>query len=214
MRIAFLAYRGWALSIVETLAKENEVSVFKSPEEASSQKISAFKPQLIFVAGWSWLIPREVLKIAPAIGLHPSMLPKYRGGSPIQHQIIRGEKTGGVTLFHVSEKLDKGEIAFQEEMSLDGHLDKVFDRISALGLKLFRKTISSYPGIPANQQDEKLATYFKRRKPEESEITARDFETKSAEELYNFVRALEDPYPNAFLKTRDNRKLFFKRADL
>ena len=65
--------------------------------------------------------------------LHPSPLPKYRGGSPIQNQIINGEKKSAVTIFKINNILDGGDIYYQKKISLEGSLNEIFDRIIKLG---------------------------------------------------------------------------------
>ena len=70
--------------------------------------------------------------------LHPSPLPKYRGGSPIQNQIINGEKNSAVTLFKMTRNLDDGDIYKQIPFSLKGSLDDIFNRIIKLGYWLLK----------------------------------------------------------------------------
>ena len=136
--------------------------------------------------------------------LHPSPLPRYRGGSPIQNQIIRGEKKSAVTLFKMTKNLDDGDIYFQEEISFEGSLNNIFNRISKIGFKGTCKIIDGdYKPV---KQDHKYATYFKRRKPEDSEITIEEIKNNIAEYIYNKIRMLDDPYPNAYIMCGDNKK--------
>ena len=144
--------------------------------------------------------------------LHPSPLPKYRGGSPLQNQIIAGETSSAVTLFIMNEELDAGDIIAQEEISLEGHLDEIFARITEVGLRLTLDILKNgYQRIP---QDHSQASYCKRRKPEESEITLEEITNSSARYLYDKIRMLEDPYPNAFIRTADGMRLLIKRAEI
>ena len=158
------------------------------------------------------MVKKEFLDLAPCVCLHPSPLPKYRGGSPIQNQIIRGEKMSAVTLFYMTEGVDAGDIVLQEEISFEGHLQDILNRMTETGIRLTKKMLDGK--LEATAQDESKATFFKRRQPQQSELKAEDFCNKSSEELYDFIRALEDPYPNAFIVCKDGKKLLFKQCEI
>lgn len=211
MRVIFCAYRDWAFQIFKELEKlPHNFLLIKSPEDLN--KCEKFKPDLILFYGWSWIIGNNYLNLAPCVCLHPSPLPKYRGGSPIQNQIINGEQKSAVTLFYMSDKIDAGDIILQEEISLEGHLQEILDRIVDTGIKLTKELLNGKMG--SMPQDETSASVFKRRQPHQSELTADDFKNKTAEELYNIMRALEDPYPNAFIRCKDGSKLLFKTVEI
>lgn len=191
----------------------------KNPEFTSSpkfKKILELRPDVILFYGWSWKVPNELLKTAKCIGLHPSPLPKYRGGSPIQHQIIAGEKKSAVSLYYLEEELDSGDILAQKEFSLYGDLKDILARITKIGTILTaevldKMTRNELKPIPQNHSK---ATIYRRRKPEESEITLEEIKTKTARELYNKIRALQDPYPNAFIRCKNGTKLYIVKARL
>jgi methionyl-tRNA formyltransferase len=219
-KILFCGYRPWAKKIYDKLLKEHgkecSFNLVETPEGLEKQ-LQEQDPSAILFIGWSWIVRKEVVDKHLCICLHPSPLPKYRGGSPLQHQIINGEKQSAVTLFRMNEYIDKGEIYFQEEFSLSGDLKDVFDRMVEVGtggvLNIADKIINSIDlnGVPQNHEE---ATYFKRRVPKMSEIKIEDFLNFTAEEVYNKIRALQDPYPNAFIVCRDGSKLFLHGASI
>jgi methionyl-tRNA formyltransferase len=144
-------------------------------------------------------------------------LPKYRGGSPIQNQIVNGEKSSAVTYFKMNEKLDAGPILWQHEFSLDGELNEVLNRIANVGkdgISYILDEMLSGKTLKMIEQDHAKATIFKRRKPEQSEIKLEDFKNYTAEELYNKIRCLQEPYPNAFIVCKDNTRLYIKKASI
>lgn len=214
MKLACVGYRDWALQIYENVVQETnfDILMIQSKNEYDEQKLIDFNPDLILYYGWSWEVSATIINKFTSIMLHPSPLPKYRGGSPIQNQIISGEKSSMVTLFVMDKEMDAGLIIAHKEFSLEGHLKDIFQRIIAAGteltLKILREAYTPY------KQDESKATYYKRRKPEESELTMEELITKDGEYLFNKIRMLEDPYPNAFIKTIDGRKLIIKLAEL
>ncbi len=214
MNIACITYRDWAINIYDRIKEVYEDKhcflIWKTKESFNANKLKEFKPDLILWYGWSWIVDDEFIKNYESIMLHPSPLPKYRGGSPIQNQIINNEKLGAVTLFRMNEGLDKGDIYQQLPLSLLGTLDEIFGRISNLGFtatcNLIEKNYSLTP------QNDSNSTYFKRRKPKDSEITLEELKNKSSVYLYNKIRMLNDPYPNAYIKTSDGKKLYLLNA--
>lgn len=214
MRIVCVSYRDWALKIYDQIAKvtSHTVLIIRNREQYNEQVIKDFNPDMILYYGWSWIIKEDIINNYKCVMLHPSPLPKYRGGSPIQNQIINGEKKSAVTLFIMDKGMDTGDIIFQEEISLEGHLDKIFERITVVGTKLTLKILSE--DYKLKKQNNAQATIFKRRRPEDSEITLDEIQNKSGEYLYNKVRMLEDPYPNAYIKTKDGKKLIIKNMEL
>ena len=96
MNIACISYRDWALKIYSKLesniSKNHNFLIFRNKDEFDSKKLIDFQPDLILWYGWSWIVDNIFVDKYTSIMLHPSPLPKYRGGSPIQNQIINGEK--------------------------------------------------------------------------------------------------------------------------
>lgn len=240
MNVIYCGYRKWAFEILEKIidsssrwkinlivtTKEKEanykisnvetieINPNKIDDKNILAKLKSKKPSYILFYGWSWYVPKSVLNIAPCICLHPSPLPKYRGGSPLQHQIINGEKNSAVTLFFMTERLDDGDILSQESFSLDGDLDDVFRRIIDIGAKSAIRVLDKLQKGEkfAKPQNNSIATVYKRRTPNQSEIKSEYFRTRTAKQLHDFVRALQDPYPNAFLICKDGTKLYILKT--
>jgi methionyl-tRNA formyltransferase len=214
MRIACVGYRNWALNIYDRLAASTDHAflIFRSKAQFNKEALSDFKPDLVLFYGWSWLVPTDLLERHTCLMLHPSPLPHYRGGSPIQNQIIAGETYSKVTLFIMTDALDAGDIVGQSDLSLIGTIDEIFKRIEDEGVELTRHIFEN--GLQREQQDHSAATFCKRRKPSESEITAEELATKPAEYLYNKIRMLADPYPNAYIIAADGKKLMITAAHI
>jgi len=212
VRVACIGYRKWALNIYDALEKCTDDLYFicRSKLEFNESSIRDFNPDLILFYGWSWIVSERILTDYKCIMLHPSPLPKYRGGSPIQNQIIAGEKKSKVTIFIMNSEIDTGDIVGQDNISLEGTLDSIFKQIEKVGIQLTLKAIKEdFKAIPQNHSD---ATYCKRRNKADSEITIDEINNRSAEFLYNKIRMLDDPYPNAYIKTKDGRRLVILSA--
>lgn len=243
MNVVLAGYRSWAYNIFKSLTRidnkiwqisglittknaENDFQSLDIPilivnpqeldDQAVTKQIKIFKPDIFLFYGWSWMIPKELFSKYLCLALHPSPLPKYRGGSPLQHQIIRGENKGAVTIFKIGQGLDDGPIYSQTPCSLEGSLSEIFGKIVKIGIKNTVRILNAIAKNTAKSvpQDESKATIYKRRLPRDSELAIGDFQSKTAKELYNIIRALDDPYPNAYIVCRDGKKLFLKNAQV
>jgi methionyl-tRNA formyltransferase len=214
MRVACIGYRTWALKIYTGLIEStnNTFLMIRDKNEISYTEFEAFKPELILFYGWSNYVPKEIIKKYTCLMLHPSPLPKFRGGSPIQNQIIRGITDSAVTIFRMNEEVDSGEIWASEYLNLDGGIADIFDRISEIGLRLSMKILNR--DFQPYKQNDSESSFYPRRKPEESEITMKEVKQETGIYLFNKIRMLQYPYPNAFIKTKDGFKLRILKAEL
>lgn len=192
----------WYASVKET-AQRYRVPVYQPAKVSSPEYVDIIKklnPQVIFSFSWRQMLSTEILAIPEygCINMHGAFLPKYRGFTPVTWVIIQGESKTGITLHYMVQKADAGDIIAQAEVAIDfkDTGQTLYDKITEAGVRLFQET---YPKIknrtaPRIRQNEKEATYFGRRTPEDGII---DW-NKSAQQLYNWVRALTHPYPGAF----------------
>jgi methionyl-tRNA formyltransferase len=211
LKFGFFAYRDWALSIYSFLESEYDIDLFLPKSNLPNpDDYRAF-----FYVGWSWKVAPTILERTECVCLHPSPLPKYRGGSPLQHQIINGEKESAVALFKMTNDMDAGPIYSQRPFALDGTMKDILERITFLGLDMIGDLLNEFEkGNPKTTPQIGTPTVYKRRTPEESEITTEKIKNLSSESIYNFIRALGDPYPNAFIRGTDGKKVLIKSAVL
>ena len=204
----FCAYRDWSLKLYEKLLDvDDNFVLIKSPKKLTNSFVKKLNPEFIFFPDWSWIIPKKITDNYKCVCLHESNLPKFRGGSPLQNQIIRGITKTKTTAFFMSDGIDEGDIILQKNLSLKGKIEDIFLRMIDNDFKIITKIIS---GKYTVKKQKGTPTLFKRRKPKESELKNLNFTKKY---LYDFIRMLEDPYPNAFIKL-GKRKIIFKSANL
>ena len=206
MKIAYYGYRDWSISIFSKLDIEEKYLISNKDYDI----LEFIKPDLVFFIGWSHIIPNILIDKYKCICLHPSPLPKYRGGSPIQNQIINGEVDSAVTFFIMDQGLDTGDIILQSYISLNGKLDDIFKNIELIGIKDINKIITDYKNnqIVTYKQDDSKSTFYKRRNESESEINIEEILNDEPVYLYNKIRSLNDPYPNAYIRCKNGGKLF------
>lgn len=159
------------------------------------KEIKNLNPDCIVVVAFGAIIPKEILEIPKygCINLHPSLLPKYRGPSPIQYALLEGEKTTGVTTMILDEGLDTGPILLQEEVAIlpDDNYKTLSERLARIGADLMLKTLEGIEkgNIIPKPQDNEKATYTKKIEKKDCLI---DWNFP-AKRILNMVKAF---YPN------------------
>jgi methionyl-tRNA formyltransferase len=213
-KVLFCGYRDWAKKIIKEL-KESDSYIFIDQidsKEEFNEKIKYFLHDIdmVIFIGWSWIIPKEITSSVLCIGIHPSDLPQFRGGSPIQHQIIKGLKHSKVSLMTLSQdKLDAGDIWAKNDFSLEGeNMGVIFNNIVISSVQMLSEFLTKYPNIKPEKQDLNKGSYFKRRKPEESKIMQAELSKIPLEDLYNKIRCLTDPYPNVYIEDEYGNRLY------
>jgi len=193
-------------SPVKSLAIKNNLTVLepesiKSPEWA--EQIKSLAPDIAVVAAYGQIIPQTVIDIPKFgfINIHPSLLPKYRGASPVQSAILNGETETGVTIMLMDEKMDHGPILAQEKISIGNNEDtpSLLARTAELGAEMLPRVIADFVAgkIKPREQNHEAATFSKILKKEDGQI---DWQ-KSASEIYNQIRALR-PWPGTWANFR------------
>lgn len=199
-------------SPVKQIAFKYKIPVYQ-PEKISSlqSQISNLRPDLIIVASYGQIIPKEILDI-PKLGclnVHASLLPKYRGASPIQSAILNDEKETGITIMLMDEKIDHGPILTQEKIKItpDETGQTLHDKLSQLGAKLLIGTLSQWleGKIKPSPQNHQKATFTKRLFRDDGKI---DWQ-KSAEEIARQIRAF-DPWPGTYTQYQGKRLKILK----
>jgi|TARA_B110000495_G_scaffold177325_1_gene169330 methionyl-tRNA formyltransferase len=200
MVFLFCAYRDWSIKLYEKLSKKyDNFILLNSPKKLTFSFVKKLNPEFIFFPDWSWIIPEKITSNYKCVCLHESNLPKFRGGSPLQNQIIRGITKTKTTAFFMSKGIDEGDIILQQDLSLSGRMDEIFLRMIENDFKIIEKIILGNYKLTKQKGRRSI---FKRRKPEESEL---DSSPHSLEYFYNFIRMLDDPYPNAFIRLGDKK---------
>jgi methionyl-tRNA formyltransferase len=190
-----------------------------SNDRAFIDHIKELEPDLIIVVSWSQIIPKEILKIPRlgCVGIHYSLLPQRRGGAPLAWAIIEGCEESGLSLIYLDEGIDTGDIIdqipFRIELS-DTPADLLY-KIRDIAPKLLMRNIDAIENGTANKivQRNKITITYRQRKSKDSEITEEGWNL-SIQDLYNFMRALMHPYPNAFFKLGDDKILTINKAKL
>ncbi|NLO10594.1 MAG: methionyl-tRNA formyltransferase [Clostridiales bacterium] len=165
------------------------------------QIIRDLEPEVIVVAAFGQLLPKELLDIPPygCVNVHASLLPKYRGAAPIQAAIINGEEITGVTIQYMDVKLDTGDIILQESIPIADNETggSLYDKLAQLGASLLVKALGKLEDGTATRtpQDDSLATHVKMMDKEMGNI---DF-TQPAISIERMIRGL-NPWPSAYTK--------------
>jgi len=187
---------------VKLAALKNKLPLFQLPDVNDVKFIRTLvklAPELIVVVAFGQLLSKNILDLPEhgCINLHPSLLPRYRGASPIESAILNGEVETGVTTFYMSQKLDAGDIIFQEglEISPDDTAKSLSNRLSQLGAQVLTRTINliAKGEVSPVPQDESGASYTTKLKSHDGLI---DW-SQAAPKIHNLVRGM-NPWPGAY----------------
>ena len=191
-----------ALGDFEAFARAQEVPFHVARvRKDAAQTLLAWKPDCCFVLGWYWLLERDVLQAVPRgfLGVHNSLLPRYRGFSPLVWSMINGEEEVGYSVFSMTEGMDDGPVWVQRALKVgpEEHVGEVLHRLEA---DLMETLEDLYPKIlegsarPQPQPGDVPPTYCAQRVESDGQIDWR----WPAVQVFNFIRAQSDPYPGAF----------------
>ena len=201
-------------SPVKQFGIDNEIEVIqpkKIKDEKIIEKIKEINPDLIVVVAYGKILPKEIIDIPKygIINVHSSLLPKYRGASPIHSAILNGDTKSGVSIMYIGEGLDSGDVILQEscdilENDTLGTLHDKLKDLGAIGLEKALKLIEAEK-VEATKQDESLATFVKPITKEQAKIDWNN----TKEVIFNQVRGL-NPFPAAhtFNEKDENIKIY------
>jgi len=189
---------------------------FKSVGKEGEETLRKLRPDIFVVASYGQLFTQNILDIVPVtLNVHPSLLPLYRGATPIQAAILNGETKTGVSIQKMVKKLDAGDIIVQTKFELgeDETAGEAYVKASKVGAESLIKALRLIQGGEAvwKPQDDTKVTICRMIKKEHGVI---DF-NKSATELVNFVRGY-NPWPvaHAFYKGKLIKVFRAKKADM
>ena len=194
---------------VKILAEEKGIRVLQ-PEKISGDEdvlaeLKELNPDIIITAAYGQLVPESILEIPKykCINVHGSLLPKLRGGAPIQYSILEDHGKTGITIMYMVKKLDAGDMISKVEVDIldSDNYESLHDKLSIAGRDLLKETLPNiFTGnIAPEKQDDSLATFARNILREDEKI---DW-NKSARQIFNQIRAL-DPTPGAFTYLDEN----------
>ena len=199
----------WNKGLAESLQKDTGAAwklIYKK-EDFTFENLSVLNPEKIFIPHWSYIIPENIYSNFECIVFHITDLPFGRGGSPLQNLIVRGFKTTKISALRVVKELDAGDIYLKQELPLEGSAAEIFERANSIIEKMIRM-ITENKITPQPQVGE--IVHFKRRKPEESDISG----ISEIEKMYDHIRMLDaEGYPKAFFEN-DNIRFEFSNASI
>lgn len=187
-------------------------------DENVIKRLRAFEPDFFVVAAYAKILPKTILDIPRlgTLGVHPSLLPKYRGASPIQSAILAGETETGASIYVMDEKMDNGPILLSEKLSFDPvtiNYTMLEEKLALLSAKTLIKVIPDFfaGNIEGKPQDAARATFTKKFKTEDVFIDEKELraaengDEKKARALLHMINAF-DPEPGAWTM-RDGKRV-------
>lgn len=212
--------RGYVLTPppVKVYAIEQGIPVYQPTSlktEEFASLLSEIDPELIAVVAYGKILPKNVLDYPKygCVNVHGSLLPKYRGASPMQSAIINGDKVTGITTMFMAEGLDTGDMLLKAECEIaeNDNFEDIHDRLGLLGAELLCKTVDGLEAgnITPVPQDHSLATHTAKILKEDCEI---DF-SKDCDTVHDLIRGLS-PIPLSFTHTPDGKLLKVVKSEI
>ncbi len=184
---------------VKVLAQQHGIDVLQPErlrDEATVTALLQIACDFIVVAAYGQILPKAVLEHAPCINLHASILPRYRGASPIQQALLEGDNETGVTAMLMDEGLDTGAILQIETIMIqdDEMVESLFERLTDVAARMTPEVLKNFAHLIPQAQDDAQATHCKK-------ITKADglVQFDDAKTLYNRYRAFT-PWPGVYLE--------------
>jgi methionyl-tRNA formyltransferase len=201
----------WSNSLYKNL-KDNirEVEWVRCCKKEDYKHFDNLKPDWVFFFHWNHIVPKEVFSKTKCVVLHTSNLPRHRGGSPIQNQIIERVKTTNVNAIKMVEEVDAGPIYGSAKISIQGSLRDIWMSIANESEKLIADCIAyhSFKDTPVAQ----TGTTYPCLRRKTSEIPVND--VKTLEDLYDYIRMLDAEGYNRSFVSLGKFKLEFSRASI
>jgi len=173
-------------------------------DEKFLQQLKKYEPDIIIVIAYGQILPKSVLEVAPlgCINLHASLLPKYRGASPIQFAILNGDKKTGVTSMMMNTRMDEGDILLQYEVNIASNdvIGTLHDKLAQMSARCAVETIEGLRdnNITPVPQDHEKATYTRLIKKEDGRVNWKE----DSKKVYDHYRAMT-PWPGFFTYLED-----------
>ena len=192
--------RGRGMKLLPTPVKEyaieNNMKIYQPNKVRDNtefiEEIRTINPDVICVVAYGKILPKELLEIPKygCINVHPSLLPKYRGSTPIQTAIINGDKTTGVTTMYMDEELDSGDIILQEEIKIEDNqtAGEVWDILAQIGADLLVETLNQIENNTAPRK--KQGEDYTITKMLDKSMSKIDWNNQTAVEIKNLTRGL------------------------
>jgi methionyl-tRNA formyltransferase len=189
-------------SPVKVEAEKRGIPVLQPEKLRQADSVEALRqlrPDLIVTAAYGQILPKSLLELPThgCINIHASLLPKYRGGAPIHHAIIQGERVTGVTIMYMAEGMDTGDMISKVELPIERSdtTGTLFEKLSLAGADLLKRTLPDLLAgrIQAVPQNHEEAIYSPNIRREDERI---DW-SHPAEAIYNRIRGL-NPFPGAY----------------
>ena len=194
------------------LSRSIEVLQYENVSSEGLEKIKELKPDCMITVAFGQILSDEFLKIAPVYNIHASLLPKYRGSSPIQAAILNGDTVAGVTIMQTVKKMDAGDIVLQDKIEIGKYepFHSLHDRLSILGADLIIKALDDIEAGKAIliPQNEKEATTVKKITKNDGKIDWSESAELIARKVYAY-----NPWPSAYTSYgEDSIKIFDARV--
>lgn len=211
IKIVFLGQKPYSTLILNSLKKDKNIEilrVIKDKNSLNKLKTLKEKPDVAILANFGAILKRDILNIPKKgfLNIHPSLLPKYRGSSPVQTAILNNDKEAGVTIFKIDDQVDHGPILAQskEEIKTQDTTNSLYERLFKIGVETLKTILPSYieDKIELREQNHHKATFTEKLTKNDGKIDWK----KDNFYLERFIRAMYS-WPEAWTEIKINNQV-------
>jgi len=211
IKIVFLGQKPYSTLILNSLKKDKNIEILKVVEDKNflnELKDLKEKPDVAILANFGIILKKDILNIPKKgfLNIHPSLLPKYRGSSPIQAAILNNDKEAGVTIFKMDDEIDHGPILAQskEEIKTQDTTNSLYERLFKIGTETLKTILPSYieDKIKLRKQNHDKATFTEKLTKNDGKIDWK----KDNSYLERFIRTMH-PWPGAWTEVKINNQV-------
>jgi methionyl-tRNA formyltransferase len=212
----FLSKKNLIKSVFLKTKKFNPILIDNVNSKFVEKEIKKNEIDIILICGFPYIFKKNIFDL-PKIGsinLHGGPLPKYRGGSPLNWQIINNEKFIGISAIKIDKGIDTGPIIVQEKfkLNLNDDINLVHDKANRIFPIIAKKAIIKIQTKNSIKfQIKKKGTYFRQRSRKDGKI---EFDKVSSIEAFNLIRAITKPYPGAFCYDNNNKEVIIYKSKI
>lgn len=212
MKILFLAYRDWAVEVFPVVQRHPRVTFATLCHSTQEMLVELERNSfdMILFCGWSEEPIKEIVERIPTFTAHCAADDMYSPGTPLQNQINDGVRFTKHRLVRVGyPELSLRQYSHEVDLDISGSTEDIFLQLKATCIMLFNMFLYDYPNVqwrvwPVSSEQRKKRT------PSDSKLTKADISRLNTKQLYDFMRGLEAPYPNAYLEDEVGQLFFSK----
>jgi len=190
---------------VKREAQELGLTVLQPKKASEIPALIEKQPEFLITMAYGQYLPKEVLELPfkDALNVHPSLLPLYRGATPMKSALLNGDQKTGVSIMRMVKEMDTGPVFNQQQFPIPAEwkFPELEQKCSQVGAELLSSVLKNYQSLSAQEQDHSKATFCSKISKQDGQV---NWAEESAEQIHNKLRAFT-PWPGVYTFWKEQR---------